>query len=418
MSVTVSVIAVGTELLSGEMSDTNTADIARALADQGIGINDALVVADVESDIAEALISRAGRRDAVIVTGGLGPTRDDLTARSAGHAFGRQLTLNDEALQQIRDFFRQRGRAMNRVNEKQALLPQKAAVLRNPEGSAPGFHLRHQETDFFFLPGVPVEMNRMLSETIIPRLQQRAGRLAPRREKIFKVFGLPEARVGEMLDGVRHPEGVELAYGLDFPLVLVKLRARGEDAEDLLDQAELEIRRALGEYLVAIGKNSLADTVISLLASADATFSVAESCTGGLIAEMLTDVAGASEVFDRGAVTYSNRAKQNWLGVAEVTLNRHGAVSAECALSMASGMRRTAGTTLAMSVTGIAGPTGGTEEKPVGTVYIALSTPKGDDVKRFNFNGNRGRVRLLSACSALDWLRRNLLDRLENPDVS
>ncbi|MFO7984021.1 MAG: nicotinamide-nucleotide amidohydrolase family protein, partial [Desulfuromonadales bacterium] len=146
--------------------------------------------------------------------------------------------------------------------------------------------------------------------------------------------------------------------------------------------------------------------------------SVAESCTGGLIAEMLTDVAGASEVFDRAAVTYSNRAKQNWLGVAEVTLNRHGAVSAECALSMASGMRRTAGTTLAMSVTGIAGPTGGTEEKPVGTVYIALSTPQGDDVKRFNFNGNRGGVRLLSACSALDWLRRNLLDRLENPDVS
>ncbi|MFO7982593.1 MAG: CinA family nicotinamide mononucleotide deamidase-related protein, partial [Desulfuromonadales bacterium] len=336
MSITVSVIAVGTELLSGEMSDTNTADIARSLADRGIGINDALVVADVESDIAEALHSRAGRRDAVIVTGGLGPTRDDLTARAAGHAFGRQLTLNDEALQQIRDFFRQRGRAMNRINEKQALLPQKAAVLRNPEGSAPGFHLGHRETDFFFLPGVPAEMNRMLSETIIPRLQQRAGRLSPRREKIFKVFGLPEARVGEMLDGARLPEGVELAYGLDFPLVLVKLRARGEDAEDLLDRAELEIRRALGEYLVAIGSNSLADTVVSLLSSADATLSVAESCTGGLIAEMLTDVAGASEVFDRAAVTYSNRAKQNWLGVAEVTLNRHGAVSAECALSMAS----------------------------------------------------------------------------------
>ncbi len=416
MSISVSVVAVGTELLSGELSDTNTADIARILGAEGLIISDALVVADVEADIAEALRSRAGRREAVIVTGGLGPTGDDLTARAAAHAFARQLVLNDEALQQIRDFFRRRGRTMHSANEKQALLPQKATVLRNPEGSAPGFHLRHRETDFFFLPGVPAEMKCLLGETILPRLQHRAGRLAPRRERIFKVFGLPEARVGERLEHARLPEEVELAFGLDFPLVLVKLRAAGEEAEELLDRAELQVRRSLGDALVAIGDSSLAETVVGLLRSADATVAVAESCTGGLMAELLTAVSGASEVFDRGAVTYSNQAKQNWLGVAAVTLKRHGAVSAECARAMAEGMRRAAGTTHALAVTGIAGPTGGTAEKPVGTVYIGLSTPAGTEVKRHNFNGDRQRVRQLSACSALDWLRRHLLDRLENFD--
>ncbi len=305
---------------------------------------------------------------------------------------------------------------MHSANEKQALLPQKATVLRNPEGSAPGFHLRHRETDFFFLPGVPAEMKCLLGETILPRLQHRAGRLAPRRERIFKVFGLPEARVGERLEHARLPEEVELAFGLDFPLVLVKLRAAGEEAEELLDRAELQVRRSLGDALVAIGDSSLAETVVGLLRSADATVAVAESCTGGLMAELLTAVSGASEVFDRGAVTYSNQAKQNWLGVAAVTLKRHGAVSAECARAMAEGMRRAAGTTHALAVTGIAGPTGGTAEKPVGTVYIGLSTPTGTEVKRHNFNGDRQRVRQLSACSALDWLRRHLLDRLENFD--
>lgn len=417
MSITVSVVAVGTELLSGEMSDTNTADIARAMGAEGLDISDALVVADIEPDIAEALRSRADRRDAVIVTGGLGPTGDDLTARAAAHAFGRQLSLNDEALQQIRDFFRQRGRTMHRVNEKQALLPQKATVLRNPEGSAPGFHLRHCDTDYFFLPGVPAEMNRLLTETVIPRLRQRAGRLEPRRQRVFKVFGLPEARVGEILEQARLPEGVEVAFGLDFPLVLVKLRTAGQEGGELLDRGELQVRKALGEYLVAIDDGCLAATVVGLLRSVDATVAVAESCTGGLIAEMLTEIPGASDVFDRSAVTYSNRAKQNWLGVAGVTLNRHGAVSAECARAMASGMRRTAETTLALAVTGIAGPGGGTAEKPVGTVYIGLSTPEGDEVKRYNFNGDRRRVRMLSACSALDWLRRDLLDRLENSGV-
>lgn len=408
MSLRLSVLTIGDELLSGELSDTNTAAIARLLAPQGLKIRDRLTVADDETEIAEALSLLAAKRDLVIVTGGLGPTRDDLTARAAARAFGRRLVLDDEALRQIRNHFARLGRPMHAGNDKQALLPQKCTILPNLRGTAPGFMLQAGKTDLYFLPGVPSEMLLMLQEQVLPRIQNRTGHLSPLRELIIQLFGLPEPRCEEMLKSAALPEGVEVAWGIDYPVILAKFRAGGEEAESLLDRAEMQARRAFGDHIIAIGEGSLPQTLGKLLLASGKTLSLAESCTGGLIAKMLTDMPGSSGFLERAGVVYANAAKTDWLGVPAELIEGEGAVSEACALAMARGVRLAAGTDFALSVTGIAGPKGGTPDKPVGTVFIALCGPQGEAVKRCRFNGNRQEVRILTAFTALDWLRRTL----------
>jgi nicotinamide-nucleotide amidase len=225
---------------------------------------------------------------------------------------------------------------------------------------------------------------------------------------VLKIFGISEPKIEEILTAASLPEGVRLAFGVDFPLVHAKFRASGQAAGALLDRAELEARKVLGDAVVACGRETLAENVVSLFVAAGRSLSLAESCTGGLIAKLLTDVPGASAFFERGAVTYANSAKQEWLGVPDSILRELGAVSEDCALAMARGMRDAAGTDLALAVTGIAGPGGGTEEKPVGTVYLALATPEGVTARRFRFSGTRESVRLMAAHAGLDWLRRHL----------
>ncbi|HXV20114.1 MAG TPA: CinA family nicotinamide mononucleotide deamidase-related protein [Desulfuromonadales bacterium] len=407
MSLKIAVLAVGDELLNGEMSDTNTMRIARCLGAHGLSLRESRAVADVEVDIVEALLDLARRQDLVIVTGGLGPTADDLTARAAARAFERRLILSDEALQQIREHFRRSGRPMHAGDEKQALLPQKATILPNPVGSAPGFLLRQGDKDILFLPGVPTEMAAILEQSILARLLERAGGAFPRQERVLKVFGLSEPKTEERLAGSL-PAGVTLAFGVDFPFVHVKLRAAGEEAETLLDRAELAARQALDNNVVAIGTGSLVQTVARQMTTAGLTLSLAESCTGGLIAKLLTDLPGASAFLERGAVTYANSAKGDWLGIPADLIAREGAVSEACALAMARGIRRAAGTDVALAVTGIAGPSGGTPGKPVGTVYLALAAADAEQVRGYRFGGEREQIRTLSACMALDWLRRYL----------
>ncbi|HEY7745250.1 MAG TPA: CinA family nicotinamide mononucleotide deamidase-related protein [Desulfuromonadales bacterium] len=407
MVLKIAVLAVGDELLNGEMSDTNTARIARCLGAHGLTLRESRSVADVEMDIVEALLDLARRQDVVIVTGGLGPTTDDLTARAAARAYERRLILSDEALQQIREHFRRSGRPMHPGDQKQALLPQKATILPNPVGSAPGFLLHQGGKDIFFLPGVPAEMAGILEQSILPRLQERAGGDFPLQERVLKVFGLSEPKTEERLAEML-PAGVALAFGVDFPFVHVKLRATGEEAESLLDQAELAARQALDDFVVAMGAGSLVQTVAHQLTAAGLTLSLAESCTGGLIAKLLTDLPGASAFLERAAVTYANSAKGDWLGIPADLLAREGAVSEACALAMARGIRRTAGTNVSLAVTGIAGPNGGTPGKPVGTVYIALAAADAEQVRGYRFGGEREQIRTLSACMALDWLRRYL----------
>jgi nicotinamide-nucleotide amidase len=417
----ISVLTVGDELINGEMADTNTACIARVLASHGFELRDSQSVGDVEADIEEAILGFCARRDVVIVTGGLGPTGDDLTARAAARALGRRLILHEEALTLIRDYFSRISLPMHPRNEKQALLPQKATVLPNSCGTAPGFSLHQSGCDLFFLPGVPLEMEAMLRESVLPRLLERSGNLYPGRERVFKIFGLHEPKVEEIVAASALPEGVEIAFGVDFPLVHLKLRARGYEADHLLDQADIVVRRALSDHIVAVGEETLAGNVARLLSASGLTLSVAESCTGGLICARLTEIPGSSAFLERGAVTYANAAKADWLGVPAAVLETEGAVSEKCALAMAQGMRRAAGTDIALSVTGIAGPAGGTPEKPVGTVFFALAGPGSEQVKGYRFQGDRERIRTMAVCMGLEWLRRYLVrqnpeSRIQNPE--
>jgi nicotinamide-nucleotide amidase len=411
MSLNIAVLTTGDELVNGEMSDTNTARIARLLGAWGYAIKESRAIGDDETEIEAALNSLSARRDVIISTGGLGPTDDDLTSRVAARTFGRRLVLNEEALAQIRSFFVERGKEMHPRNEKQALLPQKSVILPNRLGTAPGFYLRHGACDLYFLPGVPREMIVMLEEQVLPRLNERSGGTSPLQERILKVFGLSEPKVEERFAGAPLPEGVQLAFGVDFPFVHVKLRAGGEGADERLDRAELHARKLLEPFVFAVGTETLPGNVARMLTDAGLTLALAESCTGGLVTQMLTDIPGASRFLDRGAVTYANAAKRDWLGVSTDILDRDGAVSSACALAMASGIRRAAGTDLGLAVTGIAGPDGGTPEKPVGTVFLALSAADGEKVQGYRFSGDREQIRRISACMALEWLRRYLTNQ-------
>ena len=408
MSLSIAVLTIGDELLDGSLSDSNTARIATRLGAQGLVLRESLTIGDRESDIISALLSLVKQQDVVIVTGGLGPTADDLTARAAAKAFNRRLVLNDEALQQIREYFLTLARPMHPRNEKQALMPQKVLVMPNRIGTAPGFILHQDGHDLFFLPGVPEEMTAMLEAEVLPHLRQRSSVHARQQERVLRVFGLSEPKIEALMEQAGLPSDLRIAFGVEFPFVLLKLRGSGDAATALLEQAETSARQALGDCVVASGSESLAQVVGRRLSAAGKTLALAESCTGGLVSTLLTEQPGASAFLERCAVVYANQAKSDWLGVSNEMLAQEGAVSEACALAMAQGMRRAAGSDLALAVTGIAGPDGGTAQKPVGTVFLALCADGLEQVKGYRFGGNREQIRLLAANMALDWIRRHL----------
>ena len=410
----IAILTIGDELLNGDLADTNTAAIARILMDSSLPVREAATVGDREKDIVAALQRLAGTHDMVVTTGGLGPTEDDRTARAAARAFERSLSLNDKALLQIRARFRAWKREMHPRNEKQALLPSRSEVITNRNGTAPGFHLQSNQADLYFLPGVPREMLAMLEEYVVPSLLNRFPTPPLQCRRIMTVFGLAEPDVETRINRSGLPEGVELAFNVDFPMVQVKLRAEGETAQRLVDRAELAVRKTLGDFIIGIDGGSLAGNTARFLSTAGSTLALAESCTGGLIAKLLTDQPGSSAFLERSVVSYANSAKLNCLNVPQEIIDRHGAVSAECAEAMARGVRATARTDISLAVTGIAGPGGGTVDKPVGTVYLAMVSSSGERVERFNFSGNREQVRLRTACTALDWLRRLVMSQLSN----
>jgi len=402
----IAVLTTGDELLNGELADTNTGTIASALSSYGYRLRCSLSVPDQEKEIEAALSYLIGHARAVIVTGGLGSTIDDLTARAAARATGQRLAVNDQALEMVRDWFRRRNREMEPSNERQALLPLNAQPLRNPQGTAPGFRLQHGNCELFFLPGVPSEMKAMFEQSVLPVLQELHPPEAARQQRTFKLFGLPEPKIDALIPYPQLPAGVEVAFALDYPLVLVKLRAEGKEAEQKLDKAEALLQHYLGEHIMARGDETPEGNIGKLLVNAGLSLSLAESCTGGLVATLLTSQPGASAFLERGAVSYADSAKQDWLHVPLPLLQQHGAVSEQCARAMAIGLRHVSGTDLALAITGIAGPDGGSPSKPVGTVFLAMASPEGVHVKRYQFNGDRNRVQRMSAFMALEWLRR------------
>jgi nicotinamide-nucleotide amidase len=414
--VRISTLSVGDELICGQVTDTNAGTIASMLLAEGVRIQRHLTVGDNEPDIIGALTDLGRVSDAIIATGGLGPTVDDLTSRAAARATGRRLVINEEARSHVR---RMSGKLENLIvcplSDKQAMIPTKSVLIPNPKGTACGFHLMHNGCFLFFMPGVPSEMVVMLRDTVIPFILERVPRKRVIRTVSLNLFGPCEAEVDELLLGIAMPEhGLTLGICVTFPWMKVTLRAEADSDDavtDLLVPAVSTVQERLREYCYSSGDISMDDAVAELFRDSCLTLSLAESCSGGLIAKRITDIPGSSGYFYEGVVTYSNSAKIRLLGVPAELLNSRGAVSSECASAMAKGVRLASGSDLGLAVTGIAGPDGGSEDKPVGTVFISLAAPDGCWTKRFQFNGNRDEIRILTAWTALDWLRRYLLKR-------
>jgi nicotinamide-nucleotide amidase len=409
----IATLSIGDEVVFGEIVDTNAPFIASRLYDIGLKVRQHLAVGDVEGDIIEAIRTLAVTNEAVIATGGLGPTIDDLTARAAAKATDRRLALNDTALTHLKEFLAKRGRTLDPANEKQALLPAKSSLIPNPAGTACGFYFQYNGCVFYFLPGVPKEMARMVDESIIPLLRERCTQEKIIRVKVLKVFGVPEAQLDTMLKSVTEPGSpVAVAFQVDFPQILVKLRAEGDNEMHTvaaLDEVCRKSREILHRHMFAEDDETMDSVVAALFREKRLTLSLAESCSGGLVAKRITDIPGSSTYFLEGAVTYSNAAKMRILGVSAQLLEEKGAVSSEVAMAMARGMRKLAGSDIALAVTGVAGPDGGTSEKPVGTVFIALAAPSCCHAKSYRFNGNRSEIRTITSFMAMDWLRRFLL---------
>jgi nicotinamide-nucleotide amidase len=409
----IATLSIGDEVIFGEIVDTNAPFIASRLYDIGLKVRQHLAVGDVEGDIIEAIRTLAASSEAVIATGGLGPTIDDLTARAAAKATDRRLALNDAALAHLKEFLAKRGRTLDSANEKQALLPAKSSLIPNPAGTACGFYFLYNGCLFYFLPGVPKEMARMVDESIIPLLRERSTQKKIIRVKVLKVFGVPEAQLDTMLKGVTEPGSpVTVAFQVDFPQILVKLRAEGVNEMHTVAALDETCRKSweiLHRHLFAEDDETMDSVVAALFRDKGLSLSLAESCSGGLVAKRITDIPGSSAYFQEGSVTYSNAAKMRILGVSPQLLEEKGAVSSEVAMAMARGMRKLSGSDIALAVTGVAGPDGGTPEKPVGTVFIALAAHSCCQAKRYQFFGNRAEIRAVTSFMALDWLRRFLL---------
>ncbi|MBK5274003.1 MAG: competence/damage-inducible protein A [Desulfuromonadales bacterium] len=412
----IATLSVGDELICGQVTDTNAGTIAAALLNQGLRVQRHAVVGDNEHDIIGALLELARASDVVIVTGGLGPTADDVTARAAARATGRRLVLNEQAkahLLEMSGHFT--SLIVNPQNDKQAMIPAKTTLIPNPTGTACGFQLMHSGSYMFFLPGVPSEMTRMLHNSVLPFLAERVTGKRVIRTVQLNVFGPGEPEVDEILAGIVRPEqGLQMGICVTFPWMRITLRAEADSddqAAALMLPAVRQVRERLNEYVFSEGETTIDETVAELFVQQGLTLALAESCTGGMIAQRVTSISGSSRYFLEGVVTYSNAAKNRRLGVDAALLAEKGAVSGEVASAMAKGVRDAAGSALGLAVTGIAGPEGGTEEKPVGTVFISLAAPDGCWTKRFQFNGSRGEIRTMTAWMAIDWLRRYLLKK-------
>ena len=408
------IIAIGTEILLGDIVNSNAQYLAQELAALGIDMYYQQVVGDNENRIIHAFDEAYSRSDIIITTGGLGPTDDDLTKEVAAKYFSKELLPDEESIEKIKNYFKFRQRKMTENNLKQGLIPEGAIVINNDNGTAPGVIIEENNKIMIILPGPPREMKPMFEETVRPYLQERSDSVLV--SKMIKILGIGESAVAEdvkdLMDAQTNPTIAPYAKEVG---VMLRVTAKAESEEGalrLITPVEEEIKKRLGDNVYATEDISIEDVVAKLLISKKLTISTAESCTGGMIASTLINYPGISEVFLEGAVTYSNEAKHKRLGVKNETLDKYGAVSEETAREMAIGIANTAGTDVSIVTTGIAGPDGGTEEKPVGLVYIGVYVKGQVTVQRHIFNGNRSRIRLQATITGLDMLRRILIKNI------
>ncbi|HSD64918.1 MAG TPA: competence/damage-inducible protein A [Ignavibacteriaceae bacterium] len=408
------ILTIGDEILIGQVLNTNGAFIGKELSDNNINVTKTSVVGDNENDILQEFKSALSNNDLVISTGGLGPTHDDITRKCIVDFFETELIQNDEVLEDIRSMFKKRVRKMTKVNEGQALVPKIAEVIRNSMGTAPGFWIERENKIFVAMPGVPFEMIEMMHSYVIPKLTERMAKAETIvLRKTLLTTGIPESTLFEKLGDLNEILGdAKLAF---LPSQFgVKLRITVEagsqdEASNKISEVEQKIRSKAGRFIFGKEEELLEEVIGRILKERGLTLAVAESCTGGLISNMLTNISGSSTYFERGVVSYSNAAKVEILKVNEDTIVQNGAVSIEVARQMAEGVKSISGTDLGLSATGIMGPTGATADKPVGLVYIGICDEKVCTAKEFRFGDDRLLNKERTAQAALDMLRRHLL---------
>lgn len=405
------IIAVGTEVILGDILNSNAQYLAKELANLGVDVYYHEVVGDNRERILDCFKRSLDRSDIIITTGGLGPTKDDMTKELAAEFFGMDMCLHEESLQKIKDYFKKMGREFVKSNEKQAYFPKEAIILDNENGTAPGAIFEKDDKTIIVLPGPPKEMEPMFKNHVRKYLEKRTGDTIV--SEVLRVFGIGESsaekKLQDLIDNGKNPTIAPYAKEGEVIFRITAKAKSEEEAKKLINPLKDEVYSRLGDAVYNTGDTTLQDTVAKMLVNKDMTIGVSESCTGGLLSSKLIEYPGISKVFLEGAVTYSNEAKMRTLNVKKETLKKFGAVSHETAKEMAEGIAKRAGARIGVSTTGIAGPTGGTEEKPVGLVYFGIYVD--GEVKSYKhiFTGDRNSVRNRASMTALDIIRRSLL---------
>jgi nicotinamide-nucleotide amidase len=407
----VEIMAVGTELLLGDIINTNAQFLAKELASLGVSVYRHTVVGDNEERIMLAFKEAFTRANIVITTGGLGPTKDDMTKEIAAKFFEKELVRHEESYRNIEQYFRNIGRELSDSNKKQADFPSDSIILKNNNGTAPGCIIEGNGKAIVLLPGPPKEMIPMFRESVIPYLKQFSDGVIASR--VLRIYGIGEGhmaeKISDIIDSCTNPTVAPYAKETDVTLRITAKAKDEKEALKLIEPVVQRIRDRLGIDVYGEDETTMEEVVGEMLVNRKLTIATAESCTGGLLAGALINYAGISSVFMEGVITYSNEAKMKRLGVKRETLDKYGAVSEETAREMVEGLVERTNTNVGISVTGIAGPGGGTLEKPVGLVYIGLSINGRTYVKKCNLSGSREKIRQRTVNTALDWLRRELL---------
>lgn len=405
-------ITIGDEILIGQILNTNAGYLGEKLYGIGIPVVRTTVVGDDEEQILEAFRNAYERFDVVLVTGGLGPTHDNITRKVVCRFFNTDLVMNEEALENIKRRLAQRNLPMTEPNEEQALVPRTAIVIQNHWGTAPGTLFDRNGRYFFVMPGVPSEMRGMTENFVLPYLEKKTTGSVIRHQTL-KTTGIPESFLYQLLGNIDDiTQGAKLAFLPRPQGVMLRITVHESDverAERKIADVEQRIRAKAGEYIYSVGDEELEEVIGRLLMERKLTIAVAESCTGGHIANLITNISGSSNYFERGVVAYSNQSKVEILGVPQALIEQHGAVSRGVAEEMAAGVRRIAQTDIGISTTGIAGPTGGTPTKPVGLVWIGYSDKNSTFAKDYYFGDDRLRFKIRASQAALEMVRRKLL---------
>lgn len=407
-------ITIGDEILIGQTVNTNVSFIGEKLTEIDVQVIKSTVIADDHNIIIDEFKEAFSKADVIIVTGGLGPTHDDVTKKCISEFFNSELVMNESILNDVKELFIKRGREITKINEEQALIPKIAKAIRNPNGTAPGIYIEKEGKVFVAMPGVPFEMQYMLEENVIPALSElNSVKVETSKTLNLLTTGIPESFLYQRLGDIDELlNGSRLAFLPNQFGVKMRITSKGkteEEASNKLLEIEQKIRSLVGRYVYGKNNDSLEEVIAKLLVDRGLKLSVAESCTGGLISNRLTNIPGSSAFFERGLITYSNGAKVEHLNVSEDAIAEFGAVSLQVAQQMAEGIRAVSGTDLGLAVTGIMGPGGGSADKPIGLAYIGVCDNSVVTAKEFKFGDNRLLNKDRTSQAALEMLRRFLL---------